>query len=186
MVTRSVRSLLIWAAPITHQRHLCRGDFSRYAASAQQKPAAKPKKPRHAAGAGPARSRGILAGEIDGAGGPNTQRAIAAFERDKKTTIAEALASAERTGDDHYTITAEDDAMPRTPNIPEDMMEKAKLKRLDYSTMIEMLGERFHASPALLKKLNPSARFAAGEADHGSQHADRVRPSKQSRSRTSS
>ena len=53
--------------------------------------------------------------------------------------------------------------MPKTPNIPEDMMEKAKLKRLDYSTMIEMLGERFHASPALLKKLNPSARFAAGE-----------------------
>jgi lipoprotein-anchoring transpeptidase ErfK/SrfK len=26
-----------------------------------------------------------------------------------------------------------------------------------------MLGERFHASPALLKKLNPGARFVAGE-----------------------
>jgi lipoprotein-anchoring transpeptidase ErfK/SrfK len=26
-----------------------------------------------------------------------------------------------------------------------------------------MLGERFHASPALLKKLNPTARFAVGE-----------------------
>ena len=42
-------------------------------------------------------------------------------------------------------------------------MEKAKLKRLDYTSMVEMLGERFHASPALLKKLNPSATFAAGE-----------------------
>lgn len=105
---------------------------------------------------------GYSPGEIDGAGGPNTQHAIAAFERDKKTTIADALASAEP-ATISYTITAEDEAGPFTPNIPEDMMEKAKLKKLDYSSMIEMLGERYHSSPALLKKLNPSARFAGGE-----------------------
>jgi lipoprotein-anchoring transpeptidase ErfK/SrfK len=105
---------------------------------------------------------GFSAGEIDGAGGPNTRQAIAAFEREKKTTIAEALAGAEP-ATISYTITAEDEAAPKTENIPEDMMEKAKLKRLDYTSMIEMLGERFHASPALLKKLNPAARFAAGE-----------------------
>ena len=106
---------------------------------------------------------GFSTGEIDGAGGPNTQRAIAAFEAAKKTTIADALAAGEP-ATITYTITAEDESTPKTPNIPEDMMEKAKLKRLDYSTMVEMLGERFHASPALLKKLNPSARFAAGES----------------------
>ena len=43
------------------------------------------------------------------------------------------------------------------------MMEKAKLKRLDYTSTLEMLAERFHASPNLLKRLNPSAKFAAGE-----------------------
>jgi lipoprotein-anchoring transpeptidase ErfK/SrfK len=101
-------------------------------------------------------------GEIDGAGGPNTDHAIAAFEKEKKTTIADALASAEP-ATISYTITAEDEAAPRTENIPEDMMEKAKLKRLDYSSIVEMLGERFHTSPAVLKKLNPAAKFASGE-----------------------
>ena len=105
---------------------------------------------------------GFSTGEIDGAGGANTDHAIAAFEKEKKTTIADALASAEP-ATVSYTITAEDEAAPRTENIPEDMMEKAKLKRLDYSSMVEMLGERFHTSPAVLKKLNPTAKFASGE-----------------------
>jgi lipoprotein-anchoring transpeptidase ErfK/SrfK len=104
---------------------------------------------------------GYSTGEIDGAGGPNTRQAIAAFERDKKTTIAESLAAAEP-ATISYTITAEDEASPRTPAIPEDMMEKAKLKRLDYTSMLEMLAERFHSAPALLKKLNPGSQFAAG------------------------
>lgn len=105
---------------------------------------------------------GFSTGEIDGAGGPNTHQAIAAFEREKKTTIAEALAAA-GPATISYTITAEDEAAPRTEVIPEDMMEKAKLKRLDYTSMIEMLGERFHASPALLKKLNPASKFSVGD-----------------------
>ena len=61
-----------------------------------------------------------------------------------------------------YTITAEDTAGPFLP-IPEDMMEKAKLKRLDYTSVVEALGERFHSAPALLKRLNPTASFVAGE-----------------------
>jgi lipoprotein-anchoring transpeptidase ErfK/SrfK len=105
---------------------------------------------------------GFSTGEIDGVGGANTDHAIAAFEKAKKTTIADALASAE-SATVSYTITAEDEAAPRTENIPEDMMEKAKLKRLDYRSLIEMLGERFHTSPAVLKKLNPTAKFASGE-----------------------
>jgi lipoprotein-anchoring transpeptidase ErfK/SrfK len=44
------------------------------------------------------------------------------------------------------------------------MMEKAKLPRLDYTSVLEMLAERFHAAPQLLKRLNPSATFAAGES----------------------
>src|SRR5688572_10930139 len=65
---------------------------------------------------------GYSTGEIDGAGGPNTRQAIAAFERDKKTTIADALAAAAEPATISYTITAEDEGAPKTPNIPEDMM----------------------------------------------------------------
>ena len=106
---------------------------------------------------------GFSPGEIDGRGGRNTQTAIRAFEAANKTTIAEALAAASEPATTRYTITAEDASTPFVPSIPEDMMEKAKLTRLDYTSMIEMLAERFHASPNLLKRLNPGATFAAGE-----------------------
>ena len=106
---------------------------------------------------------GYSPGEIDGAGGRNTQNAIAAFERDNKKAVADLLSANSEGATISYTITAEDANTDFTPNIPEDMMEKAKLKKLDYSSMIEMLGERFHASPALLKKMNPAAKFTAGE-----------------------
>lgn len=106
---------------------------------------------------------GFSPGEIDGRGGRNTQTAISAFEKANNTTIAEALAAATDPPTIVYTISAEDAGVPTIANIPEDMMEKAKLKKLEYTSVLEMLAERFHAAPALLKRLNPSAKFAEGE-----------------------
>jgi lipoprotein-anchoring transpeptidase ErfK/SrfK len=107
---------------------------------------------------------GFSPGEIDGRGGRNTEAAIAAFERETRSTITDALAAVTDTPTTTYTITAQDASAPLTPVLPEDMMEKAKLKRLDYESILEMLAERFHASPNLLKRLNPSASYVEGES----------------------
>jgi lipoprotein-anchoring transpeptidase ErfK/SrfK len=94
-------------------------------------------------------------GEIDGRGGSNTRAAQAAFTAAGLTLDAEPATT-------RYTITGADAAGPYAP-VPEDLMEQAALPALGYASILEALGERFHASPALLKALNPAAAFAAGE-----------------------
>jgi len=106
---------------------------------------------------------GFSPGEIDGKGGANTQRAIDAYERELRTRVSGAVAAATDPTTIQYTITAEDAATALVNAIPEDMMAKARLERLHYTSLLEMLGERFHASPELLRRLNPQLRLSAGE-----------------------
>jgi lipoprotein-anchoring transpeptidase ErfK/SrfK len=61
-----------------------------------------------------------------------------------------------------YTLMDADVAGPFDP-IPDDMMEKATLPALGFTSVQELLGERFHASPSLLQAINPGKTFAAGE-----------------------
>ena len=62
-----------------------------------------------------------------------------------------------------YTITADDVKGPFIEHVPADMGAAARLPGLQYASPIEALAERFQAAPAFLKRLNPRARFAAGE-----------------------
>ncbi|MEO5761544.1 MAG: L,D-transpeptidase [Vicinamibacteria bacterium] len=109
-------------------------------------------------------------GEIDGQPGGNLRSAADAFKRlkmDGATLDDAALADAMAATDSApplatYAITQQDVAGPFV-KIPPDMMQQAKLKALGYSSAIEGLGEKFHASPALLKRLNPRKRFVASE-----------------------
>lgn len=106
-------------------------------------------------------------GEIDAAGGGNTRRAIAAFQRsrdlepsgelDPATWKALNASAAEVLV--RYTVTAQDAAGPYA-KLPEEMMDRAKLQALGYGSALEMLAEKFHASPKLLQRLNPDADFA--------------------------
>jgi lipoprotein-anchoring transpeptidase ErfK/SrfK len=108
-------------------------------------------------------------GEIDGNAGSNTTRAMAAYEKDRVVGGGVAGAGWQALSADSaptlvdYTITAEDVQGPFT-KVPQDMMAKAKLKALGYASVAEKLGEKFHSSPALLRKLNPGKRLdRAGE-----------------------
>jgi lipoprotein-anchoring transpeptidase ErfK/SrfK len=114
---------------------------------------------------------GFSPGIVDGKPGMNTKKALAAFQEAQDLPVTgnldaatwqslAAAGSGPTIGE--YTITPEDEAGPFV-QIPEDMMEKTKLPALSYTSILEMLGERFHATPEFLKKLNPQARFAAGE-----------------------
>ena len=109
-------------------------------------------------------------GEIDGTPGSNSRRAIAGFQASQGLTVSGELDAPtwEALGRDgqpaliRYTLMDADVAGPFEP-IPDDMMEKATLPALGFTSVQELLGERFHASPSLLQAINPGKTFAAGE-----------------------
>jgi lipoprotein-anchoring transpeptidase ErfK/SrfK len=110
-------------------------------------------------------------GEIDGAYGSNMREALAGFQKahdlPASGKLDEATWNALNTDPTPtlltYTLLDADVAGPFRP-VPDDMMEKAKLPTLGYANPAEGLGEKFHASPALIQKLNPGKDLGrAGE-----------------------
>jgi lipoprotein-anchoring transpeptidase ErfK/SrfK len=97
-------------------------------------------------------------GVIDGKSGGNTAKALAAYEKNGGDPKALPLQPTTE-----YTITADDTAGPFTPDIPAEISDQAGLPALGYETPLEMLAERFHSTPELLKRLNPNASLTEGE-----------------------
>ena len=110
-------------------------------------------------------------GEIDGKGGKNSREALAAFQAAhglapgarSHRALLKALGAGVVKPIVSYTITAEDAAGPFLKTIPEDATEQSKLPGLYYTSVLEELAGKFHSAQALLKRLNPRARFIAGE-----------------------
>jgi lipoprotein-anchoring transpeptidase ErfK/SrfK len=110
-------------------------------------------------------------GEIDGKGGKNSHEALAAFQAARglapgapsHKALLQALGAGTVKPIVSYTITVRDVAGPFNKTIPEDATEQAKLPGLYYTSVLEELDGRFHSAAALLKRLNPRARFIAGE-----------------------
>lgn len=107
---------------------------------------------------------GFSPGQIDGRWGDNTELALVWLQKAAgldATGIADSLtvrALAERAGAPDSllvtrTLTEADVAGPFV-TIPDDVYARAELDRLGYESLAEKLGERFHADPALLSRLN--------------------------------
>ncbi len=102
---------------------------------------------------------GFSCGVIDGQNGANTRKALEAYrsrEGRDVTPVSEPLIE--------YRITDTDVAGPFSRSIPRDLVEQSKLPALDYASIDEAIAERFHTTPAVLRRLNPSSTFAAGDA----------------------
>ena len=108
---------------------------------------------------------GFTVGEIDGRWGDNTELAVVWLQKAASlpaTGIVDAAtlrALRGRAGEPDslvttVTLSADDVRGPFRP-LPSGVYEKAKLDKLGYESLAEALGERFHAAPALLRRLNP-------------------------------
>jgi len=111
--------------------------------------------------------KGASSGVIDGHFGSNVDKALAAYREingenlhsTDSTGIKADLAASGGEAFTSYTITPEDAAGPFVASVPADYGAKAKLERLSFTSVSEMLAERFHMDEAYLKSLNPGAAF---------------------------
>jgi lipoprotein-anchoring transpeptidase ErfK/SrfK len=106
-------------------------------------------------------------GELDGSFGVNLENAVKAFQHERGlppsgsidaatwTTLNADTAPAIATA----TIAPEDQQGPFV-TVPADLMKQADLPALGYSSPLEMLSERFHASPEIMRALNFEADFS--------------------------
>ncbi len=103
----------------------------------------------------------ISSGSIDGAIGSQTRAALAAFQRSQNISITGRLDTNTRpllTLDapvfTTYAVTTND--LARLQPLGKTWLEKSQQSALDYETLLELVAEKAHAHPLLIRKLNPA------------------------------
>jgi hypothetical protein len=104
--------------------------------------------------------KGISVGPIDGANGVNMHRALLAWQVHNNLSVSGDL-DPESKGAllveeplfTQYSVTEAD--LHRLMKVPATWLGKSQVERLDYETILELLGEKARCSVDFLKKLNP-------------------------------
>jgi peptidoglycan hydrolase-like protein with peptidoglycan-binding domain len=118
---------------------------------------------------------GFSPGEIDGRFGRNTRAALRVFQQvaGLPATGSPDCATWQRLnarGDVptliEYHVGEQDLAGPFADQIPSDLAAQAALPALSYASPLEGIAERFHAAPALLRRLNQGVQLEAGATLH--------------------
>lgn len=111
---------------------------------------------------------GFSPGTIDGRTGDNFANALRSFQKRNdikdngmldQATWSKLAATSSDPAMTAYTITAADVKGPFVDEIPNDYEKRAALKRLDYTSVTEMLAERFHMDEEALEELNRGKKF---------------------------
>src|SRR5215207_8814488 len=106
-------------------------------------------------------------GVIDGRMGDNTVYALREFEKQSglpsdgrlNQKVWNGLSANKLDVLVPYTVTADDTKGPFAKDIPKDYAAMAEMDSLSYTSVEELLSEKFHISIELLKALNPGARL---------------------------
>ncbi|NOS71632.1 MAG: murein L,D-transpeptidase [Verrucomicrobia bacterium] len=104
---------------------------------------------------------GISPGSIDGVNGSQTRAALVAFQKSALLTMTGELDATTRTAlvldsppFTNHIVTSND--LARLQPVSKTWLGKSQQTALDYETIIELVAEQGHASPNLIKRLNPS------------------------------
>ncbi|MGA2866673.1 MAG: L,D-transpeptidase [Verrucomicrobiota bacterium] len=109
--------------------------------------------------------QGISAGSLDGRLGPQTRVALRAFQERERLPATGELDLATRRpllltapACTTYTVTAGD--LARLQPLSSTWLGKSQQSALDYETLLELVAEKGHAHPNLIRRLNPDLNWA--------------------------
>lgn len=100
---------------------------------------------------------GFGVGPVDGSEGARTLGALRDFCKARKMTEAaarSALTLSDEPDVATYTVTDEDGTL--LGGAPKDWQEASTLPRMGHDSMDQVIAERFHASPRLIRRMNPA------------------------------